>query len=137
MFVVSLMIVTSLFVWYYWVGGGNVTNAMFAYMTKVKDVSDNEGRFEIADVTQSDNEIELLKTAKRKGWIRVKAYDCRITKAGMDAWWSEKDSRDEKADQRTKVTSDKTSVVLRKLMKWLIGAVGTAVIAEIVSKWFH
>lgn len=114
-----------------------MTNAMFDYMTKVLGVSDHEGCFQVADVTQSDEEIKLLMTAKRKGWICVKAYDCCITKAGMDAWWSEKDSRDEKADQRTEIASDKTPVVLRKCVKWLIGAVGTAIIAEIVSKWFH
>ena len=97
-----------------------VTDKMFCYMQKVIGLADSAGRFDIFDVSKTDEEVILLMDAKRRGWIVAKAYNSRVTKAGSGAYLVEKDRRDELAEEVAKHASKKHCDDMRSTIRsWL------------------
>lgn len=117
-----------------------MTNVMFNYMTRVMSACDSTMHFPIQAVS-AESDIPLLMDAKSRGWIHIESHDCHITPAGVQAFRSEKELReheaDQEADKRRTPARKKPLIILTKSAKWVAGAIGVAVIAEIVSLFFH
>lgn len=92
-----------------------MTDKMFTFMSKVVSISTRDGRFDLSAARISEEELPLMLEAKQNRWFIIKAYDSRITPAGMKAFLAEKHLRDDNADNRGKPTNGKPLVILGKI----------------------
>ena len=109
-----------------------VTDKMFCYMQKVIGLADSAGRFDIFDVSKTDEEVILLMDAERRGWIITRAYNSRVTKAGSGAYLVEKDRRDQIAEAaaheaKGRVKKKISEVALAILVAVIAAAAGSVV----------
>ena len=114
-----------------------MTDKMFCYMKKVIDAANSEGRFDVFDVSKTEEDIVLLMEAKRRGWLVAKAYNSRVTKAGYGAYLAEKETRECRAEEAAKEAKDRVkSEVLEVTVAILLAAI-TAIAGVVASHWFQ
>ena len=114
-----------------------MTDKMFGYMQKVIDAADSTGRFDIFDVSQTEEDVVLLMDAKRRGWIIAKAYNSRVTKAGYGSFLVEKDKRNQVADDAASETKCRVKAKLSEIAVAILVAAIAAAVGAIVTHWLQ
>lgn len=118
-----------------------MTNKKYDFLCRVISVADSVGRFDIAEVSQTDEDVQLLMELRDCGWLHIEAGNHYVTLAGKNAYLSEKETRDEQSDdvanKRATESCKKPPVILCKLALWLAATIGAALITHVVTVIFQ
>lgn len=75
-----------------------MTDKMFDYMSRLVVPGKHQKIYRSADVSRG-NDRALALNAQAHGWLHIEPYNTYITSDGFKAWLSEKDSREERAEE--------------------------------------
>lgn len=75
-----------------------MTDKMFDYMSRLVVPSKHQRIYKSADVSRGDD-YALALDAQAHGWLHIEPYNTYITSDGFNAWLSEKDSREHRAEE--------------------------------------
>ena len=114
-----------------------MTRKAFEYMLLVESVADRTGRFDVADVSRNDEQIELLMAARDRGWLEIASYGSRITPEGRAALLSEKEKRDQVADNAAHTAKGRMKAKVSDVaVSVLVAAIASAV-GAVVAHWLQ
>lgn len=75
-----------------------MTDKMFDYMSRLVVLGNHQKIYKSADVTRGDD-LPLAMNAQAHGWLHIEPYNTFITSDGFKSWLSEKDSREDRAEE--------------------------------------
>lgn len=75
-----------------------MTDKMFDYISRLVVPGKHQKIYKSSDVSRGDDRALAL-NAQAHGWLHIEPYNTYITSDGFNAWLSEKDSREERAEE--------------------------------------
>lgn len=113
-----------------------MTDQMFNYLGKLMPMGRTRRIFNSVDVSRGEDRALAL-DAQANGWLHIEPNNTYVTQEGRAAWLSEKNLRQQKAEDRAAEARKKPFVILAKAAQFIAGAVVTALIAQLIASLFQ
>ena len=114
-----------------------MTGKTFGYMLLVESVADRTGRFDVAEVSRTDEQGKLLMDARDRGWLEIASYGSRITPEGRAALLSEKEKRYQVSDDAARTAKGRMKVKMSDVAIAVLTASIAAAVGAIVAHWLQ